>query len=109
MLTSNTCSGRVGDMSRTRVRRRRLATVFGLLVCLLVTGPVSRAFAPSGSSEGPGRRVYVVRTGDTVWSIATRFADGADPRELVDAIGRRNRIDVGAIVPGQSLVIPRVA
>jgi hypothetical protein len=32
--------------------------------------------------------------------------EGEDPRVLVDAIARRNRIDAGAIVPGQALVIP---
>jgi hypothetical protein len=101
--------GQDRDMDRTRVRRRRAATVVVLLACLVVTAPVSRAFAPSGSGEGTSRRVYVVRSGDTEWSIATRYADGADPRELLDAIGRRNRIDVGAIEPGQPLVIPRLA
>jgi LysM repeat protein len=94
-------------MSRTRVRRRRTVTVLAVLACLLVTGPVSRAFAPQREPREP-RRVYVVRTGDTVWSIATRFAAGADPRPLVDAIGLRNHVDPGAIVPGQALVIPPV-
>jgi hypothetical protein len=101
--------GQDASMGRTRVRRRRAFTVLALLVCLLVTGPVSRAFAPGGQGDATGRRVYVVQAGDTVWSIAARFSKGADPRELVDAIGRRNRIDVGAIVPGQALVIPWVA
>lgn len=104
-LTSNTRSGRMTGMSRTRVRRRRTLTVLALVVAIVVTGPVSRAFAPRDPTA-PARRVYVVRSGDTAWSIAARFAGGSDPRELVDAIGRRNRIDVGAIVPGQALVIP---
>jgi hypothetical protein len=92
-------------MGRTRVRRRRALTVVSLAACLLMTGPVTGALAPRNGSPEP-RRLYVVRAGDTVWSIAERFAGGADPRELVDAIGRRNHVDVGAIVPGQALVIP---
>jgi LysM repeat protein len=95
------------SMTRTRVRRRRTLTVLAILACLLVTGPVSRAFAPH-EPRAP-RLVYVVRGGDTVWTIAVRFAGGADPRDLVDAIGRRNHIDAGAIVPGQTLVIPALA
>ncbi len=52
--------------------------------------------------------VYVVRSGDTVWSIAERITSG-DPTPLIDAIAARNGIDVGDIVPGQAIVIPRVA
>jgi LysM repeat protein len=92
-------------MSRTRVRRRRTMTVLAIVACLVVTGPVSRAFAPRHEPR-EAQRVYVVRAGDTVWSIAERFGGGVDPRALVDAIGRRNHVDAGAIVPGQTLVIP---
>ena len=92
-------------MSRTRVRRRRTLTVLAVSSLLLVTGPVSRAFAPRHEPRAP-RTVYVVQAGDTVWSIATRFTGGGDPRAMVDAIGRRNQVDPGAIVPGQTLVIP---
>ncbi len=53
--------------------------------------------------------MYVVRPGDTVWSIAVGVAGGADPRDVVDAIAVRNGIDAGDVVPGQALVIPRVA
>ena len=52
--------------------------------------------------------MYVIRSGDTVWSIAERMTAG-DPTPLVDAIAARNGIDVGDIVPGQSIVIPRIA
>jgi LysM repeat protein len=106
-LTPNTCSGKIGRMGRTRVRRRRSLTIGVILVALLVTGPVSRAFAPRPAARA--HRVYVVRAGDTVWAIASRFAGGGDPRPIVDAIDRRNRLRGGSIVPGQALVIPRVA
>jgi nucleoid-associated protein YgaU len=48
---------------------------------------------------------YVVRPGDTLWSIARGVQDG-DPRPLVDAIQAANRADPGALVPGQVLIIP---
>jgi nucleoid-associated protein YgaU len=48
---------------------------------------------------------YVVRPGDTLWSIARRIIDG-DPRALVDAIQAANGADPGALVPGQVLLIP---
>jgi nucleoid-associated protein YgaU len=96
-------------MGRTRVRRRRSFAVVTVVGSLLMTGPVSRAFVRQEPSRPVARHVYVVRAGDTVWSIASRFSTAGDPRELVDAIGRRNRIDAGAITPGQALVIPSIA
>lgn len=84
-------------------------------VAIVVGAPVAGALSrpePVDTSVRPAKRweqVYVVRAGDTVWSIAAREAGGADPRALVDAIAVRNGIDAGAVVPGQALVIPRVA
>ena len=49
---------------------------------------------------------YLVRPGDTLWSIAARVSPGEDPRPLVDAIFAANRVEVGALVPGTTLVIP---
>jgi nucleoid-associated protein YgaU len=49
---------------------------------------------------------YLVRPGDTLWSIAERVSPGEDPRPLVDAIFAANRVEVGALVPGTTLVIP---
>lgn len=49
---------------------------------------------------------YVVRQGDTLWSIAERVAPGQDPRPVVDALAAANGVDPGALVPGQALVVP---
>ena len=110
--------GHHGSMSRTRVRRRRrIAAALGsVAVAIVLSAPVAGALGrhaeASSTKVQPARRweqVVVVQPGDTVWSIAEAAADGADPRALVDAIVTRNGIDVGAVVPGQSLVIPRLA
>ncbi len=100
-------------MSRTCVRRRRL-TIAGLSVVLgvVLSSPVAGALgrhtgSASGSSRGAAH-VYVVRPGDTVWSIAEQVVAG-DPRSMVDAISRRNHLGPSVIIPGQSLVIPHVA
>ena len=50
----------------------------------------------------------MVRPGDTLWSIATRFEPSTDPRVVVDAISSANGVDPGALVPGQQLLIPSV-
>jgi LysM repeat protein len=80
--------------------------VLSLLVtaALLVGFMVGRA---SAGPDGPSRhvRTYVVRAGDTVWSIADRVAAG-DPRPVVDWLMAENHLSDATIVPGQSLVLP---
>ena len=90
-------------MSRTHVRRRLLA-----IVPLLLAIGLAWVVPSGGAAAGPahvGSKRYVVRPGDTLWSIARRIHDG-DPRALVDAIQAANGTDPGALVPGQVLLIP---
>lgn len=55
------------------------------------------ADAPSPSPS------YVVRRGDTLWSIAASIGGDADPRELVDALSERT--GGRALQPGQRIEI----
>jgi LysM domain-containing protein len=57
-------------------------------------------------SDGAGRaQAYVVRPGDTLWSIAAaRYA--GDPREGVWKLQRRNDLAGTTITPGERLVLP---
>jgi len=90
-------------MSRTHVRRRRL-----FILLLLPAGVLAWVLPPGGAVAGPAHGAphrYVVRPGDTLWSIARGVQDG-DPRPLVDAIQAANGADPGALVPGQVLIIP---
>jgi nucleoid-associated protein YgaU len=96
-----------GRMSRTRVRRRRI-TLTGacVLVTAIMAGPVA------GAVGGPGvapvaRHTYVVRAGDSLWSIATRMAPGQDPRPWVVRLREANpAADAAALTPGQTLMLP---
>jgi hypothetical protein len=94
-------------MARTRVRRRRLTLAVSLaLVAVAWAGPAVRAL---GSPETPARvsrTSYVVREGDTLWTIAQKLAPGSDPRPIVDLLSTANDVDPGRIVPGQTLVLP---
>jgi LysM repeat protein len=70
-------------------------------------GPVSSAFGRSQAPVVPvSRQRYVVKAGETLWSIAERVAPGEDPRAVVDLIVWANGVDPGALVPGQALVVP---
>jgi LysM repeat protein len=44
-----------------------------------------------------------VRSGDTLWSIASRVAPGADPRAEVATLQRLNHLRGTALTPGQVL------
>ncbi|HEX6581823.1 MAG TPA: LysM peptidoglycan-binding domain-containing protein [Actinomycetota bacterium] len=96
-------------MGRTRVRRRRLV---GLAIAIgfvgVLSGPVANAVGVGGGGEGGSARTYVVRPGDTLWSIARRSSPSVDPRLVVAAIASANRVDPGALVPGQELSIPTI-
>ena len=97
-------------MARTRVRRRRFT--LGVLILALtafLVGPVSHALVAGAEIRRAPHRTYVVRPGDTIFSIASSaVSGGADPRPMVDAIEDANGIEPGELVPGKALVIPGV-
>ena len=93
-------------MTRTRVRRRCLTLTVSLaLVAVAWAGPAVRAL---GSPETPARvsrASYVVREGDTLWTIAQKLEPASDPRPIVDLLSAMNGVDAGRLVPGQTLVV----
>lgn len=107
-LTPNGRSGSMGTMSRTHVRRRRTFAVgLALMVAVALMGPV--AGAVTRSAEGAhADATYVVRSGDTLWDVAQQVAPRQDPRVVVQLLEDANRVDAGSLVPGQTLVIPRI-
>ncbi len=96
-------------MGRTRVRRRRLvALTMAIGVVGVLSGPVANAVGVGGGAEAGSAGTYVVRPGDTLWSIARRSSPSVDPRLVVGAIASANQVDPGALVPGQELSIPAI-
>ena len=94
------------SMARTRVRRRRLVAIaIALGVLGVLSGPVANAVGVGPAAARPAR-TYVIRPGDTLWSIARRTSPSTDPRLVVGAIRDANDLDPAALVPGQPLVIP---
>ena len=97
-------------MHRTYVRRRRL---LALATAALLGLPVSAAIARGASVPGPTdpaasqavSRSYVVRTGDTLWSIASVVAPSHDPRRVIADLEQLNG-PLGSLTPGQVLAIP---
>jgi LysM repeat protein len=83
------------------------ATTVGVLLGLLQSAPgaagVNEKLAREAPRLVPGT-VYVVKTGDTLWSIAIRMDPSGDPRPLVQQMERQ----AGGtdIVPGEHLRLP---
>jgi nucleoid-associated protein YgaU len=100
--------GHPRSVARTRVRQRRLAAALVVVaLTAFLTGPVAQAVGLRGAREASAA-TYVVRPGDTLWSIATRFRPATDPRLVVDRIAHANDLEPGALVPGQQVTIPAI-
>jgi nucleoid-associated protein YgaU len=98
----------VGPPRRVRLtaRGRRLVTVLALAAA---TGGVALAGGFSSSGSGlhlEGQDSVVVRSGDTLWSIASSVAGDGDVRAVVHRIQVRNGLHGTAIVPGEVLRLP---
>ena len=79
--------------------------MFGKLLILLCAVALAVGYAAHGSSGAGPRRTYVVRPGDTLWTIAARTYAG-DPRQGVWLLQQRNDLHSATISPGEKLVLP---
>ena len=79
--------------------------MFGKLLILVCLAALVGALAAHGSSGAGPKRTYVVRPGDTLWSVVERTYSG-DPRQGVWELQHRNHLAGATIVPGEKLVVP---
>ena len=79
--------------------------MFGKFLILLCLAAVAVGLAARGSSGAGPRHSYVVKPGDTLWSVAEKTYAG-DPREGIWKIEQRNHLGSATIVPGEKLVVP---
>ena len=79
--------------------------MFGKLLILVCVAALAVGLAARGSSGAGPKRTYVVRPGDTLWTVAEHTYSG-DPRQGVWEIQKRNHLVSATIVPGQKLVVP---
>jgi len=86
---------------KRRMKRRRTVTILSLIV-ILVTAMLNLVWAKEKDTV-----TVVVKSGDTVWSIAGENNPGnKDLRKLVHEIITENDLADGMIYAGQELVIP---
>lgn len=99
--------------SARHLRRRILSVVavagaavaLALPVASIGGQPVSPVVAASSpGAVGSLATLYVVQPGDTLWSIASWFDPGGDPRPMVAALEKE--IGSATVVPGERIRIP---
>ena len=79
--------------------------MFGKLLILLCAASLAVGLAARSSNGAGPKQTYVVRPGDTLWTVAARSYSG-DPRQGVWLIEQRNHLASATIVPGEKLVVP---
>lgn len=106
-LASRGARQRVAPCDRPREGREwaRLLPA-GLFACVAVV-LVGLFGLPASGSPAPARTVVVqVAAGDTLWSLAQRFAPHDDPRAIVRRIVELNALDGAKLQIGQPLAVP---
>ena len=79
--------------------------MFGKILLIAALALIAwAALARASHGAGPEQR-YVVKPGDTLWTIEVEQYAG-DPREAIYRIDRRNHLGGSVIVPGQRIVLP---
>ena len=91
-------------------RRGRLARTFVVLSLAVVLASVFGLKAGAGTTDAVGAPTsfieVTVAPGDTLWSLASRMADGGDVRAMVDEISTVNSLATAELQAGQKVRIP---
>ncbi|WP_454108693.1 LysM peptidoglycan-binding domain-containing protein [Leifsonia shinshuensis] len=62
--------------------------------------------AASGDQANVTFHYVTVQSGDSLWSVASRIAPNADPRDVIADLVNLNGLDSAVVTPGQQLAIP---
>ena len=91
-------------------RRGRLARTFVVLSLAVVMASLFGFQAGANTAETVTAQSSFIEVtaapGDTLWSLATRMADGGDIRALVDEIASVNSLATAELQAGQKVRIP---
>ena len=99
-----------GRQPQRLTRRGRLTVLIVVALAVLVLGSwramTADADVEGSGAEGSGAVAVTVQPGDTLWTISTSLAPGADPRVLIAEIRSLNGLTQSGLMPGQVLLVP---
>ncbi|MEN9714789.1 MAG: hypothetical protein RJA35_256 [Actinomycetota bacterium] len=100
------------SQSKFRLSRKARLVRTGILLAIIVTAANQFPhFVPgaeaSNTKVGPGAIHWVtVRSGDSLWSLAQRYAPNTDPREWIDQVTVDNNLGTAGVFAGERIAIP---
>lgn len=95
-----------------RLSRKARLVRTGVLLALVITGinqfgQFSGAQATNVAEHSTVGVHYVsVRSGDTLWSLAQKYAPNTDPRNWIDQVTVMNNLGSVGILVGQRIAVP---
>ncbi|GAA4146135.1 hypothetical protein GCM10023068_20220 [Leifsonia shinshuensis] len=100
-----------GGRVRLRLTRRGRFVLTMLAALPIVIGAFVFALngggaAASGDQANVTFHYVTVQSGDSLWSVASRIAPNADPRDVIADLVNLNGLDSAVVTPGQQLAIP---
>jgi len=119
-MTGRAGAGRALPVARTQVRLTRRGRVVvailitvGMALVAALSWLAGTAQADAAGSGVPSSAVYhslhsvVVLPGQSLWSIASKYEPGSDPRDVIQQIIDINALGSTSVQPGQRLWLPR--
>lgn len=83
--------------------------VLGFVMLILLSTFALFSANAFGSAEAPEPLRIMVREGDSLWSIATEYAQDRDIRMVIYEIRKCNQLETSDLYPGMELLIPELA
>lgn len=80
--------------------------ILGVLLIILVFFIFMYALQPTTDRVEWRQETYIVKSGDSLWSISSKFCpDNVDQREWIAEVKQINGLEDSNIYPGQRLVV----
>lgn len=92
---------------RLVVKNRFRFTVFIILAAAAIS-LMAFMFMPESTSADISNKTTIVyvSSGDTLWSIADKYTNNGDVREMVYRIKKLNNLNSSNLYPGQQIEVP---
>lgn len=92
------------------MRARKVRTIIGLAVIITAVTQAPQFISGAHASNekvNPGQITYVsVRSGDTLWSLAKRYAPSQDTFNWIDTVTTMNSLGSTSLYAGERIAIP---